>query len=172
MYRRLWTVCLSLGVLVMTMAGCEAQLPTTPSGLEVGSGTTLSTVGIGATLPTGSVLTLGGPNPRPSTWVDGELFAGVVTPATFDPESDPFDELYTGGMRCPNAFMGNVPLISESKPGDQDYNGGRWHANLIKVGVDCGKYSAATGVDDLDLDDFEETPDYFECPLLPQRRNN
>ena len=33
--------------------------------------------------------------PRPQTWVDDELFNGVVTPATFDPESDPFDELYS-----------------------------------------------------------------------------
>ncbi len=39
-----------------------------------------------------------GPRPRPQSWVDCELFAGVVTPATFDPESDPFDELYGGGM--------------------------------------------------------------------------
>ena len=38
-----------------------------------------------------------GPRPRPVTWVDGELFAGVVTPATFNPESDPFDELYSCG---------------------------------------------------------------------------
>ena len=35
--------------------------------------------------------------PRPQSWVDGELFAGVVTPATFNPESDPFDELYKCG---------------------------------------------------------------------------
>ena len=30
-----------------------------------------------------------GPLDRPQTWVDCELFKGVVTPATFDPESDP-----------------------------------------------------------------------------------
>jgi len=35
--------------------------------------------------------------PRPQTWVDGELFDGVVTPATFDPASDPFDQVYAGG---------------------------------------------------------------------------
>ena len=169
MYRRLWTVCLSLGVVLMTMAGCSAQLPTRPSGLEVGSGATLGTVGSGATLPTGSVQTQGGPLPRPQTWVDGELFDGVVTPATFDPASDPFDELYTGGMRCPGAFSGDVPLISESKPGDQDYNGGRWHVNLIKVGVDCDTYENADEVEDLTLSDFESTADYFECPLLPRR---
>ncbi len=57
-----------------------------------------------------------GPRPRPQSWVDCELFAGVVTPATFDPESDPFDELYAGG----EGFLDGVPLISEAKPGDQD----------------------------------------------------
>ena len=106
--------------------------------------------------------------PRPQTWVDGELFNGVVTPATFNPESTPFDELYMGG----NGFKNGVPLISESKPGDQDYNGGRWHANVLNEDVDPDKYANATGVDDLDLDDFDSTDTYFECPILPARGNN
>ncbi len=103
--------------------------------------------------------------PRPRTWVDGELFAGLVTPATFDPQSDPFDELYAGG----NGFLNGVPLISESKPGDRDYNGGRWHMNVLRAGVDPDKYANATGVGDLDLSDFQSTDNYFECPLLPLR---
>ena len=106
-----------------------------------------------------------GPNQRPQTWVDCELFAGVVTPATFDPDSDPFDELYAGG----NNFKNDVPLISESKPGDQDYNGGRWHLNVLKGSVDPDKYAEACRVEDLDLDHFESTANYFECPLLPRR---
>ncbi len=105
--------------------------------------------------------------PRPQTWVDCELFNGVVTPATFDPESDPFDELYTGG----SGFLDGVPLISESKPGDRDYNGGRWHRNDLKEGVDPDKYADACSVEELDLDDFESTEDYFECPLLPVPHN-
>lgn len=105
--------------------------------------------------------------PRPQTWVDGERFNGVVTPATFDPASDPFDELYTGG----NGFLDGVPLISESKPGDQDYNGGRWHLNVLREDVDPDKYAEADRVEDLDLNDFESTGTYFECPLLPARGN-
>jgi len=35
-----------------------------------------------------------GPLPRPDTCVDGERFAGVVAPATFDPANGNFDELY------------------------------------------------------------------------------
>lgn len=106
-----------------------------------------------------------GARPRPQTWVDGELFDGVVTPATFKPSSGNFDELYMGG----NGFKDSVPLISESKPGDQDYNGGRWHANVLKASVDPDKYVNATKVEDLDLDDFDSTTTYFECPLLPRR---
>jgi len=106
--------------------------------------------------------------PRPQSWVDCELFAGVVTPATFDPNNGNFDELYAGG----NGFLDGKPLISESKPGDQDYNGGRWHANSLKVDVDPDKYADACSVEDLDLSDFDSTPDYFECPLLPRRGKN
>ena len=65
-----------------------------------------------------------------------------------------------------------VPLISDSKPGDRDYNGGRWHMNVLKAGVDPSKYANACRVEDLNLSDFESTPNYFECPLLPRRGNN
>ena len=106
-----------------------------------------------------------GPLGRPQTWVDGELFDGVVTRATFEPTADPFDELYTGG----NGFLGGAPLISESGPGDQDYNGGRWHLNVLRDHVDPDKYAGASSVDELDLDDFMSTDMYFECPLLPRR---
>ena len=100
--------------------------------------------------------------PRPETWVDGERFGGVVTPATFDPASGNFDELYmcTDG----STFRDGVPLISESGPGDQDYNGGRWHLN---VSVNCD--ASADSVEDLILADFASTSIYFECPLLPRR---
>ena len=115
----------------------------------------------------------GGPRPRPQTWVDGEIFNGVVTPATFDPASDPFDELYTG---CAGTgffgFKNGAPLISESKPGDQDYNGGRWHANAIIDTDNCALYTDASSVEELDLSHFASTSDYFECPLLPRRGNN
>jgi len=102
--------------------------------------------------------------PRPETWVDGERFAGVVTPATFDPASGNFDELYM----CIDGttFKDGVPLISESGPGDQDYNGGRWHVN---VSTNCD--SGADSVEDLVLSDFQSTSNYFECPLLPRRGN-
>ena len=110
-----------------------------------------------------------GPNPRPQTWVDCELFEGVVTPATFKPPSVPFDELYAAG---PDGFKNGVPLISESGPGDKDYNGGRWHLNVLNGDVPADKYANACAVEDLDLADFESTIMYFECPLLPRKRRN
>jgi hypothetical protein len=106
-----------------------------------------------------------GPLGRPHIWADCELFVSVATPGTFGPDQGPFDELYAGG----NGFKDGVPLISDSKPGDQDYNGGRWHLNLLKAGVSPDKYENACSVEDLDLSDFESTNDYFECPLQPRR---
>lgn len=112
-----------------------------------------------------------GPSPsplaRPRTLVDCQVFGGVVTPATFDPEHDPFDELYV--MPDSPGFLDGVPLISESKPGDRDYNGGRWHLNVLREGVDPDIYADACSIEDLLSEDFEPTDQYFECPLLPRR---
>lgn len=104
-----------------------------------------------------------GPLGRPGVWADCERFGTVVTPATFDPSTDPFDELYMN----PNGYRNGMPLISESKPGDLDYNGGRWHLNVLRDDVPASKYADACSVDDLDLADFDSMDKYFECPLLP-----
>jgi hypothetical protein len=105
------------------------------------------------------------PLPRPQTWVDGELFDGVVTDTAFEPFAGDFDELYMGGI----GFRDGVPLISDAGPGDTDYNGGRWHVNVLFSDVDPLKYFEADSVEDLNLADFEPMPTYFECPLLPRR---
>ena len=120
---------------------------------------------IAAVLIVSSATSAQGPLPQPQTWVDCELFDGLVTTATFKPGHGDFDELYAGG----NGFKDGAPLISDAGPGDQDYNGGRWHLNVLKSTVDPNKYSEACSVDDLDPNDFESTEDYFECPLLPRR---
>ena len=41
--------------------------------------------------------------------------------------------------------------------------------NVLKPWVDPNKYMYACTVEDLDLDDFMSTANYFECPLLPRR---
>lgn len=114
----------------------------------------------------GSLLQAQGPNPRPRSWADCELFEGVVTPTDL-PVQGNFDELYMN----PGGFRNGVNLISESKPGDRDYNGGRWHLNVLRSGVDPAKYANACRVEDLDLGDFTSTDKYFVCPLLPSRGN-
>ena len=96
------------------------------------------------------------PPPRPQTWVDGELFNGVVTPAHFDPTSDAFDELYTcngNGM-----FLDDVPLISDAGPGDPDYNGGRWHLNVFVGGDSCDGTADGVGASSFDVADFGGCP--------------
>jgi len=113
---------------------------------------------------TGSALFAQGPNPRPQSWADCELFDGVVT-STDLPVKGNFDELYVS----PAGFKDGVNLISESKPGDADYNGGRWHMNVLKGGVNPAKYAGACRVEALDLSDFDSTDNYFVCPLLPRR---
>jgi hypothetical protein len=104
---------------------------------------------------------------RPQSWADCLLFDGVVTPAKFKPESDPFDELYMNNLGI--GFKDGKALISESKPGDRDYNGGRWHLNVIKPTVDAAKYKNACSLEDIDVNDFMSTDNYFECPLLPRK---
>jgi hypothetical protein len=101
---------------------------------------------------------------RPMIWADGQLYNSIATPATFKASSGNFDQLYVA------SFKDGIPLISESKPGDKDYNGGRWHVNVLKESVPADKYMDASGVEELDTNDFMSTDQYFECPLLP--RNN
>jgi hypothetical protein len=111
---------------------------------------------------TDSALLAQGPLPRPRSWADCALFDGVVTPTTL-PVKGAFDELYMN----PAGFKNGVNLISESKPGDPDYNGGRWHLNVLKSGIDPAKYATACAVEALDPRDFDSTDKYFVCPLLP-----
>ena len=101
----------------------------------------------------------------PAIWADCEMFATKGTNTSF--KNGPFDELYNGAN-----FANGLGAISESKPGDMDFNGGRWHVNTLKAGVDPNKYINACSVEDLDLNDFESTDVYFECPLLPLRGNS
>jgi hypothetical protein len=97
-------------------------------------------------------------------WADGELFRTLGTPTEFNPDHGPFDRLFKG------SFKDDIGAISESKPGDADFNGGRWETWVLKQGV-MTDYSNADSVDDLNLNDFELEGKYFECPLAPQRGN-
>ena len=112
-----------------------------------------------------SALLAQGTNPRTQAWAGCELYDSIVTKATFKADHGNFDELYAGG----NGFKGGAGLISDAAPGDRDYNGGRWHLNVLKDGVDPDKYASACSIDDLDPGDFDSTDQYFECPLMPRK---
>lgn len=136
-------------------------------------GTTIAFLGCGrqmTTEPAQEAVAVAGPllqvsGPTGAVWADGELFAIVAPPATFDNPHGNFDQLYKGG----NGFLDGVGAISDAKPGDQDYNGGRWHVQMLKANVDPDKYANASSAEDLDPADFESTGIYFECPMIPRR---
>ena len=156
--QRLGIICLIGAATVI--AGCENAIVNA----DAEGGMKTAAVDLSFLTPDGSAAKagLGG-----MIWSDGQLFGTVGTPAHFKPGKGPFDELYnTGGN---GTFKDGVAAISESKPGDQDFNGGRWHVNLLKPEVDPAKYADADSIDDLDLDDFVSTTTYFECPLLPRK---
>lgn len=92
-------------------------------------------------------------------WADGTLFATIGTPTLFDPIHGPTDKLFHGN------FKNGIGAISDSKPGDQDWNGGRWE--IWDPNGDLGdKYDDADSYEDLDENDFHPTGTYLECPLI------
>ena len=96
------------------------------------------------------------------------VYSGIVAPANFKPDSDPFDELYMLGNY--GTFAGGIPLISDARPGDQHYNGGRWHVNVLVDGSYAGKYAEICSVNDegFDASDFQSAGAYFACPMRPR----
>lgn len=112
--------------------------------------------GMTAQSPAGGLIKTG----RTQIWADGQLFDSIVTPASFKPGHGPFDILFNGN------FKDGIGHISDAKPGDKDYNGGRWAVYNLKSGVNPNKYSDADSDDELDMNDFESAGVYFECPLL------
>jgi parallel beta-helix repeat protein/predicted outer membrane repeat protein len=102
------------------------------------------------------------PLARPQTWVDGELFDGVVTPSV---PNGAVSELYVTDA----GFAQGASQIAGTKPGEPGYRGGRWHVNRLKSNVSPTKYASANSLDDLNLNDFEVTEEHIRCPLLPRR---
>jgi hypothetical protein len=72
-----------------------------------------------------------GPPALDAIWADGELYGTVATPTEL-PDKGPKDGLYN--------FIGleGQRAVAEAKPGDKDYNGGRWQVYLLNF-TDAGK---------------------------------
>jgi hypothetical protein len=62
----------------------------------------------------------------PAFWIDGDLFRTVATPTDLADTGAPastFDAIYS--------FAGNQRNVAEAKPGDPDFNGGRWQVHQL-----------------------------------------
>ncbi len=59
-------------------------------------------------------------------WVDGMLFGTVLTPTNL-PQKGNFDKLYN----FDGSGLSGQRSVGEAKPGDEDYNGGRWEVHPV-----------------------------------------
>jgi hypothetical protein len=62
----------------------------------------------------------------PAFWIDGELYRTVGTPTDLADTGAPeqtYDAIYS--------FAGSQRNVAEAKPGDRDFNGGRWQVHEL-----------------------------------------
>ena len=118
---------------------------------------------------TGGAVRAGGP-PGVGFYVDGALFRTVGTPTDFSHTGAPahsFDNIY--------ALGGNLLNVAESKPGDRDYNGGRWMVLPVTWNVAPVQLTSAEQVqayaDAGMLEIASEPVQLFECPVIPMGGN-
>jgi len=107
----------------------------------------------------------GGP-PHVGFYVDGALYRTVGTPTDFSGTGAPdstFDHIYALGDGLVN--------VAEAKPGDQDFNGGRWMVLPVTWNTTPVQLTSAEQVDDYAAHGWltiAETPvREFECPVIP-----
>ena len=92
-----------------------------------------------------------------SVYANDTLYGSVVAPNSLPSEGN-FDELYV--------FPGTTyTIVSDAAPGDQDYNGGRWHVNMVMDAAE--QFTNAEEVLTSGLT-IVSTETYFSCPLLPR----
>ena len=119
-----------------------------------------------------------------AVWANDELYDVVVTDTEFaSPPEHSIDVLFNFGM----SGLKGQRSVSESAPGDADYNGGRWAVMPVEF-TDLGRAihdPDNNGKVDFELTNAEQVLKhaelghliihpvavYFECPLLPRRGN-
>jgi hypothetical protein len=92
--------------------------------------TTAALLGVPATLGL-AVAALAGPAQAagvtgPAFWIDGQLYRTVATPTDLSDTGAPqssYDAIYS--------FDGAQRNVGEAKPGDTDFNGGRWQVHQL-----------------------------------------
>lgn len=99
--------------------------------------------------------------PGGTIYVDDIAFRTVATPRDLPPHGM-FDAIYVLGD--------GLASVAEAKPGDQDYNGGRWEVRFVTFETIAPKQF--TNVEDLRAAEmagevsFSEVKRRFECPLI------
>jgi hypothetical protein len=111
-----------------------------------------------------STVSAGGP-PALGFYVDGVRYRTVGTPTDFSGTGAPassFDRIYALGAGLAN--------VAEAKPGDQDFNGGRWMVLAVTWHTDPVQLTSAEDViawADAGLLSIGTTPvKLFECPVI------
>jgi hypothetical protein len=99
--------------------------------------------------------------PGGTIYAHDEAFRTVGTPTNL-PDHGPFDTLYVLG--------GDLAAVSESAPGDPDYNGGRWEVREVTfVNISPVQFTnaedllAAAESGDITISDVVRR---FQCPLI------
>jgi hypothetical protein len=117
------------------------------------------------TLSIAGVTQAGGP-PGIGFYVDGDPYRTVGTPTDFTDTGAPahtYDAIY--------ALGGNLLNVAEAKPGDRDYNGGRWQVFGVEWHVAPYQLTSAEDVWDAyqlgELTIGDEPMASFECPVIP-----
>ena len=106
----------------------------------------------------------GGP-PAIGFYVDGQLYRTVGTPTDFSGTGAPahsYDTIY--------ALGGTLLNVAEAKPGDRDYNGGRWMVLPVEWHTAPVQLTSAEEVQAFHaagmLTIASEPVQLFECPVI------
>ena len=115
-------------------------------------------------------------------WCDGKLFGVTITPKDV-PMKGPFDKLYNFAVE--RSGLDGQRSVSESCPGDWDYNGGRWEVLPVAYteagmeefdpdGDGKGNYELTSDMEvlqnaDLGYLTIGDPIRYFLCPLHPEK---
>jgi hypothetical protein len=111
-------------------------------------------------------ITLAGGPPGIGFYVDGDPYRTVGTPTDFSDTGAPahtYDAIY--------ALGGTLLNVAEAKPGDRDYNGGRWQVFGVEWHITPYQLTSAEEVWEAhqlgELTIAAEPMASFECPVIP-----
>jgi hypothetical protein len=123
----------------------------------------LLTIGAGAVSASGL-----GP-PHVAFFADGDLYRTVGTPTDFSATGAP-----AGSYDAIFVFADGATPVAEAKPGDRDYNGGRWRVYSVTWTdpMDAKQLTSAEEVamyEGMGKLTIAATAVAFECPVIPIR---